>query len=184
MVTSRAGQMPAGATKNAVPVSETEAETRHVRKFAGYAQWWELPGGVRLKLFGFPPNGADLRPEHHVVLVDAADFLRGAPERKVWVVGHADGGEGTTSKNQALSERRAYRVWDFLSGKGIKKDQLYNISRGAVIGWGDTLSAHAAGEPDYDPAEYRMVEVCLFKNTIDKYIREHYERLRREGYNV
>ena len=86
---------------------------------------------------------ADLRPVHFDVNraearngdaatldVDAA-WLRGNPEHRVMIAGHADE-RGTSQYNMALGQRRAVWVRDQLVARGVPSDRIEVMSYGEV----------------------------------------------------
>ncbi len=197
MATTSTSLPPGWGTRQAVAVSEAEAQRREDKRqtqaeigklnrpgVREHTKWWELPGGVLLTLYGYQKGGARLRLGMSAVLEDAAAWLKEAQERVVWIIGHAEVGEGSQQSNQSLSLRRANTVWHELSAQGITRAQLFSVGRGGVAGWGDRLSRFSKGDPGYNPETYRMVEVCLMKNTISKVLREHEQSLRNRGYNL
>jgi outer membrane protein OmpA-like peptidoglycan-associated protein len=166
--------------------SGVDAETLKQLSLKGQCTiWWEVSGGVRVKLYRFPAGRADLHPDHVVVLGDAVAFLKKAEVRQAWIIGHADVGEGDEAQNRLLSERRGKAVKDFLTARGITDTQMLAMGSGnGVTAAGDVVSREAADDPDYDPAEHRMVELCLLNNNIERALREHQQDLRRRGYNL
>ncbi|MFQ5699917.1 MAG: OmpA family protein, partial [Myxococcota bacterium] len=73
---------------------------------------------------------AEIRPVSRVVLDAAIDALRRYPNLRVEVAGHTDS-TGDATYNQALSERRARAVADYLVSKGIAASRL------RVAGYGE-----------------------------------------------
>lgn len=64
-----------------------------------------------------------LRPDSIAVLDEAAEILRRHSELRVEVAGHTDS-KGSEQYNQALSERRARAVYEYLISKGIDASRL------------------------------------------------------------
>jgi OOP family OmpA-OmpF porin len=61
----------------------------------------------------FDFDSAKLRPGHYAEIERVAGFMREYPETRAQLEGHTDS-RGTEAYNQALSERRAYSVRDYL----------------------------------------------------------------------
>ncbi|MDT8442307.1 MAG: OmpA family protein [Desulfuromonadales bacterium] len=73
----------------------------------------------------FDFDKADIRPQYHGKLQQAADFIGKYPEAKFLLAGHTDS-IGTDAYNSKLSERRATAVKNYLvSNFGIKAERLY-----------------------------------------------------------
>jgi OOP family OmpA-OmpF porin len=77
----------------------------------------------------FETGKADIKPQSEGVLGKIGTFLADNNELKVEIDGHTDS-QGTDADNQALSEKRAAAVMEYLLAKfpGIQRDQL--TSRG------------------------------------------------------
>jgi outer membrane protein OmpA-like peptidoglycan-associated protein len=90
-----------------------------------------LPGKVvvkpdRLELtdkIGFPWDSAVLHDDDHAVLDEVVRVLKANPGVRVRMEGHASS-EGAEAHNQALSERRASAVLDYLIAGGIARERL------------------------------------------------------------
>lgn len=80
----------------------------------------------------FAKDSAALNPAAATVLQEVVTAL--APGGKVLVEGHADS-DGETSHNQALSERRAASVADWLAAHGVPRTAI------TAVGWGETRLA-------------------------------------------
>jgi len=78
-------------------------------------------------LFDF--NKSDLRPEGKTVLDDLLGKIKGIKLEVIIAVGHADR-FGSDKYNQALSERRAASVKDYLVGKGLEPNRVYTEGKG------------------------------------------------------
>lgn len=73
----------------------------------------------------FDFDKAEIRPQYHDKLREAADFINKYPDTKFLLAGHTDS-KGTDQYNQALSERRAAAVKKYLVEKfGIGAQLLY-----------------------------------------------------------
>jgi OOP family OmpA-OmpF porin len=89
------------------------------------------PQAQRIVLRGvqFDLDKADIRPDASVILDEAASQLGQAPGTRVGVEGHTDS-SGGDAYNQALSERRAASVRDYLVGKGVEAGRLSTAGYG------------------------------------------------------
>src|SRR5690606_26566690 len=72
---------------------------------------------IDLKGVNFDFDKSTLRPDAVSILNEAIEILKRYPELKVEVAGHTDS-KGTDAYNQALSERRATAVYDYLTSNG------------------------------------------------------------------
>jgi len=83
------------------------------------------PVPVALDISGvlFDVGKADLRPNAMVILDKAIATLKANPNVRVEVASHTDS-DGTDASNQALSERRAKVVYDYLVKNGIAANRL------------------------------------------------------------
>ena len=77
----------------------------------------------------FEFDKSTLTPETRAELDRIAVFMRNNPEVRVEIQGHTDA-VGTETYNQALGERRASEVFDYLTGKGINPNRLKTVSFG------------------------------------------------------
>jgi outer membrane protein OmpA-like peptidoglycan-associated protein len=94
-----------------------------------------LPGSV---LFDF--DSADIRPDAERTLSELLGVLEAWPERPVRIEGHTDS-IASDEYNQALSERRAGSVRDWLVGRGISGDRLTTVGFGESRPVADNSSA-------------------------------------------
>ncbi len=103
----------------------------------------------------FDTGKATLKPESTAVFVDIIRILGEYPNAKFTVEGHTDsvGGEKT---NQALSEKRANSVRDFLIAEGIAADRL------TAIGYGESKPI-ASNNTRAGRAQNRRTEINLQK---------------------
>jgi len=100
-------------------------------------------------LFGF--NATDIRPDAAKILDRLADHLKNNPGQRVTLEGHTDS-VGTDGYNQALSEKRAAAVRDYVVKRGI------SASRISTQGFGKTKPI-ADNSTDDGRAKNRRVEV-------------------------
>ena len=73
-----------------------------------------------------------MRPDAVAILEQAVAILSGHPDMRVEVAGHTDS-KGTEPYNQALSDRRARAVYDYLTSHGIDAGRL-----SGPTGYGET----------------------------------------------
>jgi OOP family OmpA-OmpF porin len=78
-------------------------------------------------LFDF--DSAELRPESITELERVVKFMGDVPFAKVLVEGHTDS-KGSDAYNQALSDRRAKAVFDYLSSRGVDPARLSSVGKG------------------------------------------------------
>lgn len=82
-----------------------------------------VPVSIDLKGVNFDFDKSTLRPDAVAILNEAIEILKRYPDLKVEVAGHTDS-KGTDAYNQALSERRAKTVYDYLTGNGVDASRL------------------------------------------------------------
>jgi outer membrane protein W/outer membrane protein OmpA-like peptidoglycan-associated protein len=89
-------------------------------------------------LFDF--DSAELRPESITELERVVKFMGDVPFAKAMVEGHTDS-VGTETYNQALSDRRAKAVFDYLSSRGVDPARLSSIGHGELKPIADNATA-------------------------------------------
>lgn len=77
----------------------------------------------------FDFNSASLKPAFLPTLDKVAGILARYPKTTVTVIGHTDN-IGSDAYNQALSERRARSVVNYLGDHGVARDRLEAVGRG------------------------------------------------------
>src|SRR5690606_31526168 len=82
-----------------------------------------VPVSLDLKGVNFDFDKSTLRPDAVAILNEAIEILKRYPDLRVEVAGHTDA-KGTDAYNQALSERRASAVYDYLTSNGIDASRL------------------------------------------------------------
>lgn len=97
----------------------------------------------------FEFDKSNLTPAAQSILGDVASFLTGHPTVRYEINGHTDS-RGSDNYNQALSERRANSVLNYLESRGIPRNQL------DVNAYGETRPI-ASNETDAGRAENRRV---------------------------
>lgn len=98
---------------------------------------------------------ADLLSADVPALDKFADYMNEVTDSKAKIVGHTDS-RGSEAYNQALSEKRAQDVADYLAGKGIAADRMM------VSGMGESAPV-ADNSTDEGRAKNRRVEVEIVK---------------------
>ena len=82
-----------------------------------------MPVASVLKGVNFDFDKSTLRPDAVSILNEAIEILKRYPDLRVEVAGHTDS-KGTDAYNQALSERRASAVYDYLTSNGLAASRL------------------------------------------------------------
>lgn len=82
-----------------------------------------VPVSIDLKGVNFDFDKSTLRPDAVAILSEATEILKRYPDLRVEVAGHTDS-VGTDAYNQALSERRAKAVYDYLTSNGVNASRL------------------------------------------------------------
>jgi outer membrane protein OmpA-like peptidoglycan-associated protein len=101
----------------------------------------------------FPSNGSDLNSQFFPTLDSVALVLKEYNKTVVDVAGHTDS-TGQAAMNQALSERRANTVGDYLVSRGIPADRVMREGYGAT----NPIASNATPE---GRAQNRRVEIVL-----------------------
>src|SRR5690606_4992878 len=91
-----------------------------------------VPVSIDLKGVNFDFDKSTLRPDAVAILSEATEILTRYPDLRVEVAGHTDS-KGTDAYNQALSERRARAVYDYLTSNGVDASRLVG-----PIGYGES----------------------------------------------
>jgi len=116
----------------------------------------EEPRGTVITLSGsvlFASDKSELLPGASERLNDVADALNAEPDRAVSVLGFTDS-TGDFTYNQALSERRAEAVRNYLISRGVGASQLTAIGKGPADPVADNASAEGR-------ANNRRVEIVI-----------------------
>ncbi len=117
-------------------LAERDAEARLLRvqnELARIASTRSEQRGLIVTLSGgilFDTGKTSLKPGAKSTLTKIAKQLQTDPSLKIAVEGHTDN-VGTVAKNQALSEKRANAVRDYLVSAGIASDHITATGRGA-----------------------------------------------------
>jgi len=107
-----------------------------------------MPSGIT---FGF--DSANLDPNFYPVLDGVANTLQEYNQTVIEVAGHTDS-VGTDAYNQALSERRANAVGNYLMSRGLMRDRFI------IVGAGESRPI-ASNDTDSGRAQNRRVEITL-----------------------
>jgi OOP family OmpA-OmpF porin len=89
-------------------------------------------------LFDF--DSAELRPESITELERVVTFFNDVPFATGLIEGHTDS-VGTEAYNQALSDRRAKAVFDYLTSRGVDPARLSSIGHGELKPIADNATA-------------------------------------------
>ncbi len=107
-----------------------------------------MPSGIT-----FDFDSATLKPQFNSVLDGVASTLQEYNQTIIEVAGHTDS-VGTDSYNQALSERRANAVGNYLMSRGIMRDRFI------IVGAGESRPI-ASNDTESGRAQNRRVEITL-----------------------
>jgi OOP family OmpA-OmpF porin len=103
-----------------------DCQDRCPRSMAGQAigpDGCPVPLTIDLRGVNFDFDMSNLRPDAVAILEQATAILMNHPELRVEVAGHTDS-KGTDEYNQALSERRARAVYDYLTSHGVDAGRI------------------------------------------------------------
>jgi len=145
------GALAGGAVGNYM--DQQEAELRRQTAGTGvdvYRQGDELvlrmPSGIT-----FEVDRSDIQPQFQSTLDQVAQTLSSYNQTYIDVLGHTDS-TGSDAYNQALSERRAQAVSDYLAGRGVARARI------GTRGYGEGQPI-ATNDTDAGRAENRRVEI-------------------------
>ncbi|HSF95176.1 MAG TPA: OmpA family protein [Thermohalobaculum sp.] len=105
----------------------------------------------------FASDSSEIRPGFYRTLDDVSGTLNRYPESYLDIVGHTDS-VGSESYNQALSERRANSVANYLRSRGVAPQRV------AAYGMGESQPV-ASNDTDYGRAANRRVELRIIPAT-------------------
>jgi outer membrane protein OmpA-like peptidoglycan-associated protein len=111
-----------------------------------------MPGDVT-----FATNSSDIQGQFYAILNDVGTVMNRYPATYIDIVGHADS-TGPDDYNQALSERRALSVANYLIAQGVLRDRFY------VAGMGER-SPIASNDTPAGRAQNRRVEILVRPHT-------------------
>jgi outer membrane protein OmpA-like peptidoglycan-associated protein len=112
-----------------------------------------MPAGIT---FAF--DRSDVQPQFQPVLNEVAQTLQAYPQTLIDVYGHTDS-TGTEAYNQALSERRARSVADYLAARGVQPVRI------ATQGYGETRLLVDPERTEADRQANRRVEIRIVPAT-------------------
>lgn len=101
----------------------------------------------------FPVDSASLQPGAQSSLTRVGSVLLDYPKTAVVVQGHTDS-TGSEEYNQALSERRAQAVFNYLVGRGVGPDRM------TAVGYGEGLPV-APNDTEWGREQNRRVAILL-----------------------
>ena len=110
-----------------------------------------MPGNVT-----FATDSSDLRPAFFDVLNSVGLVLEEYDQTVIEVAGHTDS-RGSDSYNQALSERRAGSVADYLSSQGVSSQRIITVGMGESRPVADNSTA--SGQQSNRRVEITMVPI-------------------------
>jgi outer membrane protein OmpA-like peptidoglycan-associated protein len=113
------------------------------------------PAGVKVDRVGCPLeqrlqllfdfDSAELRPESITELERLVKFMNDVPFATALIEGHTDG-VGSDTYNQALSDRRAKSVFDYLTSRGVDPARLKSLGKGESEPIADNKTAEGRQE--------------------------------------
>lgn len=101
----------------------------------------------------FDFDRSDLKPQFIGPLSDVAATLNNYPSFLIDIIGHTDS-VGSEAYNQALSERRANTVANFVVGRGVLRDRVVAYGRGET-------APVASNDTEAGRAQNRRVELII-----------------------
>jgi outer membrane protein OmpA-like peptidoglycan-associated protein len=148
-----------GGATGAVIGHEMDKQAKEIEQTVPDAKVERVGEGIVVEfssavLFGF--DKSDLSNEATENLDKLVKVLNTYPDTNIEVQGHTDS-KGTEAYNQALSEKRATTVTDYLASKGIDK------SRMTIKGFGETAPKYD-NETEEGRAQNRRVEFLITAN--------------------
>jgi outer membrane protein OmpA-like peptidoglycan-associated protein len=114
---------------------------------------------ITIENVNFPPNSAALLPAEQDKLRRIAGILEKFPDRDIAIAGHTARASGYTEEDyQALSEKRANAVGDFLLALGARRPaQVTTRGMGARMPFGDNATEEGR-------RKNRRVEITILEN--------------------
>lgn len=144
-------------------MDQQEAELRRQTAGTGvdvYRQGDELvlrmPSGIT-----FPVDRYEIQPQFRPILDQVAQTLASYNQTYIDVLGHTDS-TGSEAYNQALSDRRALSVSDYLAARGVDRARI------GTRGYGESQPI-AANDTEAGRAENRRVEIKVVPVTLPGY---------------
>src|SRR5690606_14639089 len=148
-----------GGTAGAIIGKKMDKQAEEIKQEVPGAKVERVEEGIVVEfssavLFGF--DQATLTTASKATLDDLITILNKYPDTDVEIQGHTDN-TGTEKYNQALSERRASVVSNYLADKGIELQRL------STIGYGLRNTKYSNDTPE-DRAKNRRVEFLITAN--------------------
>ncbi len=148
-----------GGSAGAIIGNEMDKQAEELRRDLKGAKVERVGEGIKITfdsgiLFGV--DQAELNPASQTNLENLATTLKKYPDTNVIIEGHTDD-TGSTEHNQALSEKRASSVEDFLTSAGVDDKRLSSQA------FGEEMPAVPNDSPEAR-AQNRRVEVAIFAN--------------------
>ena len=150
----------AGGAVGAVIGNKMDKQAKKMQQELGNTATVERVGeGIKLTfnsqlLFDFGQD--DLRDANKQNLREFAETLREYPGTDLLIVGHTDN-VGSDSYNQALSQKRAAAVSNFLNNQGVNSSGLN------ITGKGESQPV-ASNDTEWSRAQNRRVEIAIYAN--------------------
>jgi OmpA-OmpF porin, OOP family len=119
------------AKRDAASKADADAKTLAARKAKANECQVQLADIAKAGKIQFRRASAELDPASFATLTQLANATNGCPGMGVEIEGHTDA-EGVTERNQALSERRAQSVRNFLISAGVTEGRLKAIGYGEL----------------------------------------------------
>ena len=123
----RASDAPVIVAQNTEPPASTALETQGEFSFEECVGRFEIlseTGNIY-----FAVGSAQLQPDSDFVLRSIIDIITRCPGLRIQISGHTDS-DGSRAMNQALSERRAFSVINYLMRAGIEPQRLFSAGFG------------------------------------------------------
>lgn len=122
---------------------QMDSQAKEIRQRVAGATVARVAQGIQVTFvsgFLYDSHGEQLRPEGEQNLRNLATTFDRYRDTDLLIVSHTDS-VGSDSSNQALSERRARAVSDFLVRQGVPVGRLHSVGRGDVEPFDDAATA-------------------------------------------
>lgn len=148
-----------GGSAGAIIGNEMDKQAEELRRDLEGAKVERVGEGIKITfdsgiLFGV--DQATLDSDSQANLLELSATLQKYPDTNILIEGHTDD-TGTSEHNQALSEKRAASVKEFLNGTGVENKRLSSQA------FGEEMPA-VANTSDEARAKNRRVEVAIYAN--------------------
>lgn len=149
-----------GGVAGGVIGNKMDKQAREIKTALPGAEVERVNEGIKVtfneSIVNFAFNSSELTSSAKNNLEKLADVLRNNPDTNINIFGHTDS-KGTDSYNQALSERRANAVVNYLSSLGVARNRMN--ARG--LGENEPI---ATNETEAGRAQNRRVEFTITAN--------------------